>query len=288
MENILIPTDFSACANQAADAAAKLAQRMGARLHILTCIDIPENWHERSPLEQSKDAEALQRIYNASLLLNDLRHKYAELEVTTAYSSKQVYREVARYVQRHGIQLVVMGSHGASGKNEYFIGSNTQKVVREVHCPVLVIKEPLASIDFKRVVFASNFHEDELNPFLRFKAFIEPFEPEIHLVEVHTSSLFDPPYLLSQEAMDRFRALCVPFPCKIHVHRDFSIERGIRSFAQDIGAQLIAISNRHRHPLKRMFVGSNVEALVNHSHIPVLSIDYEARTEKIMVMPPVP
>ncbi|MDV7394637.1 universal stress protein, partial [Arthrospira platensis SPKY1] len=74
----MLPTDFSACANQAADAAAKLAQRMGARLHILTCIDIPGNWHERSPLEQSKDPEAQQRIYNAELLLNDLRRKYAE------------------------------------------------------------------------------------------------------------------------------------------------------------------------------------------------------------------
>lgn len=288
MKSILIPTDFSACANQAAEAAAKLAQRMEASLHILTCINIPPGWHELSPQEKSKLPEAQQSIYNAEILLNDMRRKYSSLNVSTAYSGNKVAREVALYTHKHGIDLIVMGSHGTSGKNEYFIGSNTQKVVREVHCPVLVIKEPLESINFDRVVFASNFHEDEVQPFLRFKEFVKPFVPEIHLVEIHTSSLFDPPYILSQESMDRFRSLCVPFHCKLHIHRNFSIERGIRAFAQEIGANLIGISNRQRHPLKRMFVGSNVEALVNHSHIPVLSIDYDGKEKTLSSIPPIP
>lgn len=275
MKSILAPTDFSACAFQATEAAAKLARRFGAALHLMTCLDLPKNWNRLSAREKAQMPEAQQRIYNTEVLFNDLRNRYSDIEVKTAYCAGKLTAEVRQYVSRHSIDFIVMGSHGSGGKNEYFVGSNTQKVVREVHCPTLVIKEPLEEVNFDKVVFASSFHENEREPFLKFKDFVKHFVPEIHLVEVHTSSLLDPPYFLSHEAMEEFRSLCAPFRCEAHIHRNFNVERGIRAFAEEIGARLIGISNHHRHPLKRMLSGSNVEALINHSSIPVLSIDYE-------------
>lgn len=275
MKSILAPTDFSACAFNATEAAANLARRFGAALHLITCLDIPRNWDRLSTREKAQLSEEQQKIYNAQVLFNDLRNRFSDIEVRTAYFGGKLSPQIKIYASQHDIDLVVMGSHGASGKNEYFVGSNTQKAVREVHCPTLVIKEPLKEINFDKVVFASSFHENEREPFLKFKEFVKHFVPEIHLVEVHTSSLLDPPYFLSHEAMEEFRSLCAPFRCETHIHRNFNVERGIRSFAEEVGAKLIGISNHHRHPLKRMLIGSNVEALVNHASIPVLSIDYE-------------
>lgn len=275
MKNILAPTDFSACAFQATEVAARLARRFRATLHLLTCLDIPENWGQLPARERAQRAETQQQIYNAEVLLSDLRSRYSDIEVKTECCGGKLHARVKQYVARHAIELIVMGSHGSSGKSEYFIGSNTQKVVREVHCPALVIKEPLGEVNFDRVVFASDFYENEKEPFLRFKDFVKHFVPEIHLVEIHTAFLFAPPYFLSQEAMEEFRGLCAPFRCETHIHHNFNVERGIRVFAEEVGAKLIAISNHHRHPLKRMLVGSNVEALINHSSIPVLSIDFE-------------
>lgn len=281
MKSILAPTDFSACAFQATEAAAKLARRFGASLHLMTCLPLPKNWSRLSAREKAQMPEAQQRIYNTEVLFNDLRNRFSDIDVKTAYCGGKLAAEVREYVKRHAIDFIVMGSHGSSGKNEYFVGSNTQKVVREVHCPALVVKEPLEEANFDKVVFASSFLENEREPFLKFKDFVKHFVPEIHLVEVHTSSLLDPPYFLSHEAMEEFRSLCAPFRCETHIHRNFNVERGIRTFAEEIGAKLIGISNHHRHPLKRMLIGSNVEALVNHSSIPVLSIDYEKATEAV-------
>jgi nucleotide-binding universal stress UspA family protein len=73
--------------------------------------------------------------------------------------------------------------------------------------------------------------------------------------------------------MNDFKAMCGQLDCKVHFHRDWTVDAGIRHLSEGIGADLIAISNEQRHPLKRIFTGSNVEALVNHSDIPVLSID---------------
>lgn len=274
MRTILSPTDFSLCARYATDAAAQLARRLDAQLHLLHCMNLPDGWDNWNEQQRGMRPEVQQEVTNARLELQDLSNTYPDLEVKATVCGGPLPQSVAGYVDQSAADLVVMGSHGASGKNEYFIGSNTQKVVREVHCPVLVVKEPLDKIDFGKVVFASSFHQKEREAFLRFKEFVKPFVPEIHLVEIHTSSFFDPPYILSRQAMDEFKGLCAPFRCETHVFRNFSVDRGVRAFAENIGAGLIGISNHHRHPLRRMLSGSNVEALVNHSDTPVLSVDY--------------
>lgn len=272
MKNILVPTDFSEHAEFAFNAALQLARKFDAHIHLVTIPAMgfmPSGGSKIEPgSPAAREAERLEQK------MKDWSAPHSDISFRHHVGYGKLMDLLADYVKGHGVELIVMGSHGASGKNEYFVGSNTQKVVRSVHCPVLVIKDKLEDITFDKVIFASNFNKNEEPAFLAFKNFIKHFVPEIHLVMVQTSSLFDPPYSLSTEVMKDFQQLCEPFQSKTHIYRDFTVEQGIRSFAEEIGAKLIAISNHNRHPLKRMLTGSNVEALVNHSHLPVLSIDY--------------
>ena len=102
---------------------------------------------------------------------------------------------------------------------------------------------------------------------------VEADKPEIHLVNVNTPGWFSQPYALSKSAMDDFKELCYPLKCYTHFYKDLNVDAGIRHLSEDIKADLVTISNFERHPIKRIFSGSSVEALVNHSEIPVLSID---------------
>lgn len=275
MRNILVPTDFSACAANALHAAVQLAQRFDAHLHVMTRLDLPQYWEEWEEDVRNAFPDTLQEINNTRVLQRDLQEQYPEVSMTTSITGGKLVDAINKCVQEKSIDFVVMGSHGTGGKNEFFVGSNTQRVVRMVHCPVLVVKDKIERLNFDKVIFASTFNERDKEAFLKFKNFIKRFVPEIHLVAIHTSSLFDPPYVLSKEAMEDFKDLCAPIPCHTHVYRDFTVERGIRLFASEIGAQLIVLSNHHRHPLKRMLRGSTVEAVINHAGLPVLSIDYE-------------
>jgi nucleotide-binding universal stress UspA family protein len=274
MKNLLVPTDFSQCAEYAASAAYLIAKRFGGKMHLVTSLDLPAKWDKMSAVERLADKQAQQTILQGETMLSELKKWFADIEVETAFVGRNLLDGIKKYVKDQGIDLVVMGSHGASGKNEFFIGSNTQKVVRTVHCPVLVIKNPLEKIDFQRVVFASSFNEGEMPAFERFKDFIKHYVPEVHLVSINTSP-FDAPYPVQKEIMKPFVEACEPLVCKTHVYRDLSIDEGIRSFAKETGADLVAISNHERHPLKRMLIGSNVELLVNHADLPVLTIDFE-------------
>ena len=273
MKNILVPTDNSACAKCACDAAYLLAKRFGAKLHFLTSIDLPPYW-EKLPAEEKENwASINEAIAESDRALQTLKASYPGVEVLVETSAKSLPKSIGNYIENHGIDLLVMGSHGTSGKSEFFIGSNTQKVVRTIHAPTLIVKHPLKSIDFQKIVFASSFQETEMESFLFFKNFVKHFVPEIHLVAIH-KSVFDPPYPLQLEAMKPFEQACSPLSCVTHVFKDLSVDAGIRSLSEEIGAQLIAISYHDRHPIKRMLAGSNVEALINHADLPVLTIDY--------------
>ena len=168
-----------------------------------------------------------------------------------------------------------MGSHGVSGKEEWLIGSNTQKVIRKVHKNVLVVKNPIGELTFSKVLFATGLHTGEQECFNRFLEFLRPFDiDELHVMAVDTSGYFSQPSFLMLEALKDFQKIADAYPCQTHFYSDYSVESGIRHFTEEYDIQLIGISNHNRSKIKRILMGSNVEMLINHSQVPVLSIDF--------------
>ena len=275
MNSLLIPTDFSECAKYAENVGIELAKKYGAKLYLFHHVDIPSHWESMTTSEREKHSVGLKRMYAAEKSLNEIRARIPSgIEVETHLTGGNWIERVAQYAEKKNIDMIVIGSHGASGKNEFFIGSNTQKVVRMVHCPTMIIKEPIEKLDFKKVIYASTFDTKEKEAFLKFRNFIKHFMPEFHLLTIHTSGFFDGPISLQREALKDFAELCKPFTTHTHIIDHFTIDGGIRAFAREINADLITVSNHYKRPLKRMLVGSNVETLVNHSEIPVLTIDF--------------
>lgn len=276
MKNILVPTDFSATASNAINVAFDLANDFNATIHLFTCLDIDPQWKNLSEEEKSKRSEEQQKIHNAKTLLQEWVNlaKERNIPITTSYTGGVLKVKILEAIEENDIDFIVMGSHGTSGKNEFFIGSNTQKVVRGVHCPVLVIKEDLKDYVIDKMIFVSNFDEKELDAFQYFLDFTAGIDAEIHLVEINTSNWYSQPNYLVKKSMEKFAERCKDRVCKTHFFRDWSVDAGVRRLTREIGADLIAISNQSRHPIKRMTAGSNVEMLINHAKVPVLSIDF--------------
>ena len=224
--------------------------------------------------EREQHPGALKKIYEVESSFERIRQLFPDITIETHITGGKWIDRMSQFVQQKNIDLIVIGSHGASGKNEFFIGSNTQKVVRGVHCPILVIKEPLSKVTFNKVIYASSFNEAEKVAFLKFKDFIKHFLPEIHLLTIHNSEFLDGPIILQKKVLQDYVELSKPLPAFPYIIDHFTIDGGIRAFANKLGADLIVVSNHYKRPLKRMLVGSNVEALVNHSDRPVLTIDF--------------
>ena len=279
--NILCPTDFSPVAEFAFEAACKLARQLKATLYLFHCHELgktwstDEEWNQRfDPLQEAAATAAIEQLEKMRQAAH-LHHVTCEIRQREG----DFFTELLAITEEIPFNFVVMGSHGASGKREWLIGSNTQKAIRKLHINTLVVKSPIRALKFPKAVFASGLlMEDQI----AFRHFLELAEDlgveEVNVLSIHTSGLFAPPQIVMQEALKDFEAIADGFQCKAHYFKDISIEAGIRRFVDEEKADIIAISNHTRHPLKRIFQGSTVEMIVNHADVPVLSIDYPAES----------
>ena len=275
MKSILVPTDFSKYAKYAFELACLLAKNTGAEIHLYHCMDLPKDWENQSVDEKMSDRQESSVAIEARHNLIQLQEEAQAQEITCRFftTAGNFLNDISEFIEAHPIDLIVMGSHGISGKEEWFIGSNTQKVVRKLKENILIVKEPVEELKFDKITFVSGLNSDDQIAFKSFLEFAKLIHPqEVHVLTIDTSAWFSQPTIVMEESLKDFENIASAYNCTTHFYRDFSIQSGIRHFVSENKIHLIGISNRIRNPLKRIFLGSNVEMLVNHSAAPVLSI----------------
>jgi nucleotide-binding universal stress UspA family protein len=139
IKRLLVAYDFSDYAELALKYGLSLAQEHQAELHLLHVlprgsVSQPEiSWH---PLGKEtayhQAAKRLQRAIPAEAhLWCDIKH---------AVSEGQPYREILNYAEKHEIDLISLGAHGAGFGMHTLFGSNVDRVLRQAPCPVLVAR----------------------------------------------------------------------------------------------------------------------------------------------------
>ncbi len=139
--NVLVPTDGSACATAALDQAIAVATVTGATLHVLSVVDATSLGTD---VYSGAQVEALEE--NAQTVVTEARTaaEDAPLEsvVEAVEFGSSVTREIRSYADEHGIDLVVMGTHGRTGVERHLLGSVAEKTVRSTPVPVLTVPDP--------------------------------------------------------------------------------------------------------------------------------------------------
>ena len=145
MKNILVPTDFSEHSIYAVDVAVDLAKKNGATIFLLHCVELLQRFVTEStsvlPEELFFMREASNNVKKLSL---ELQAK--GVEVKTVVETSTLTNSVKTLLEKESIDFIVMGSTGATGSKELFLGSNAEKIVRTSSVPVLVIKDKQISM----------------------------------------------------------------------------------------------------------------------------------------------
>ena len=140
LQKILLATDFSDCSKRATSYACAIARRSAARIHVLHVLEpliIAPALGEALPptffAERERSAE--EQLQEWSSAIEDYG-----LETTGSVVHGNPFVEIVRYAREHGIDLIVMGTHGRSAIAHAVIGSVAEKVVRKAQCPVLTVR----------------------------------------------------------------------------------------------------------------------------------------------------
>lgn len=269
MKRILVPTDFSIQAQRALDVALQIAKKNKGEIYLLHSVELPLHLANSSPGQLPESLFFIKLAEKKfSELLNNENLKNAP--INTVIGHDEIFKDIQNSISKNNIDLIVMGSHGATGFEEMFIGSNTEKVVRTASVPVLVIKNEHPMFKVNHFVFATDFTEECVKPFLKAKTIAENLGAKINLLYVNTPSNFKTSSQIWQ-LMEQFIEKTKPNNYELSVYNELDIEKGILNFAKETGAQLIGMSTHGRKGIAHFFNGSISEDLVNHANMPVIT-----------------
>ncbi|UCS93875.1 universal stress protein [Echinicola marina] len=273
MKKILIPTDFSDCAKAAEKAGLTIAERAQAEIHFMHILSTGIDW-VRLPMEKEDlYPETKAQIAHAKTALGALKGKAEKLGLKsdTVLLFDKGRTEIDRQIAEHEYDFVVMGSHGTSGINN-LIGTYTQKVVRHSQSPVLVVKEHVQNFKVDSLIFAASFEEDIKAPFQKIVEFARLMGARIHLLYINTPFGFKETDVV-KALMEAFKAECHHLECTLNIFDAFNEERGIQKFAESMSTDVIALVTHGKSGFMKMISPGITEHLVNHSGIPVLSVN---------------
>jgi nucleotide-binding universal stress UspA family protein len=275
VKNILTPTDFSETALLAIEHSAFMARLSKATLHLLHVIKISEfTYTINNPAALGND---IQDIENFSLqklneIAEQLKVKYA-ININTSISKGNPAEEIEVAVNNYKIDLVIMGTHGASGFNEYFIGSNAHKTIKRCHCPVITVQVDSKKLGFHDIVLPVENTYHSLEKVNKTVDLAKLYAAKIHLLGVQHNQ--------EETAIKQFDLMLENVE-KVIKHAGLSYNKTIVNgdnlaeqtlkFAEKAGADLIVVLTDHESELNDSILGALAKQMVNHSKIPVMSI----------------
>ncbi|MEM6641872.1 MAG: universal stress protein [Bacteroidota bacterium] len=274
MKRILVPVDFSETSIYAAKFAAEFSQLVQGELTLLHILEAPSIGFK--PLGK-KDQGDLASLYHQAFiegvnnrleeLKEELEHKGAEIKILLKQG--HAFDFMKKTMEEVETDLVIMGSKGASGLKEIFIGSNASRMVRYAECPVIVIKEETHLSEFTSIVFATDasIEQDQLSA--NVKTVQKLLKLDLHVLKVTTPySWLEPSQVDAQ--LQRFvdRNRMEEFATH-QISADY-VDDGAIKFAELNNSGMIIIGTHARKGLGHLIGGSISESIVNESKIPIM------------------
>lgn len=273
MKNILVPCDFSPASKEALKLAADIASRTKGRVSVLHVIYTPVMY-------DTTFAGAMPIAYNPDFITGmeeDARSEFETLcrsydngTVKPALEITQgdIVSSIKRLIEKNRIDLVVMGTTGSSGLEEILIGSNTEKVVRNVSVPVLTVRTAPSLDSIKHILLPIPLEPGQTSFMRKVKDLQAFFKARLHLLLINT-----PAHFLGEQdaekALEKFAQQYHLENCETHFRNFRKEENGIIDFATSEKMDMIAMGTHARKGLSHLFNGSITENVVNHIQYPV-------------------
>ncbi|MGA9590214.1 MAG: universal stress protein [Salegentibacter sp.] len=272
MKNILIPTDFSSCANHATSIGLEIAKKLKANVTFLHLAWTPAEW-SKMPIEREgffPETKAAIADAKDSLLQLERRAEKSGVQAETNLVFNSNIQELRKYIDEEHYSLVVMGTHGSSGL-EKLIGSNTREVINHSPVPVLAVKKQDKPLPFKKVVIASDFKEKSQKGFEKILQIALQLGLETEILFVNVPYSFTETEEI-EKMMDFFLLPHQNEQITRKVINARNEERGIQLYMQTNHPSLIATISHGHSGLGNLFRTSITENIINHFDLPVLSI----------------
>jgi nucleotide-binding universal stress UspA family protein len=270
MQKILVPCDFSEQSVNAFRLAADLADQTKGEIHLLHVTEVPVMHDSLLMPTLSFEATLLKELSDNAE--NQFKKLIADFPTETVVLSKNVFGNtslmILDYITENHIELVVMGTKGASGLRELLIGSNAERIVRRSSCPVITVRTYEKLRNIKNIVFPNSLEDDQDDLVEHIKVLQGFLKASLNIVWINTPGNFTSDSI----TLKRLKHFANKFGFKdytLNIFNDKYEESGVISFAHTINADMIAMGTHGRKGLNHIISGSLAEDVVNHIDCPI-------------------
>jgi len=258
MTTIIVPTDLS----QVADNAARYAAQMIKGVYDVNFL----LFHVCEHQEDRNSAEVL-----LTKLKEELQSRHM-IKVETKVEQGGDFIDCLERQARHSdAHLIVMGITGKSKLEQVFMGSNTLKMIEKNVCPVLVVPASAQYFEIKNACLLSDFKDVQGSmPEVPIKNVLNLFRPALHIVNVNSEHYVS---LTSDFMAERSRLLEMfqGFKPEFYFIGTFDLVETVQTFVADKNIDLLITVPRNHSFWGNLFKTSNTKKLVYESTIPILA-----------------
>jgi nucleotide-binding universal stress UspA family protein len=274
-KKIVVGIDFSDCSLNALEHAVIIARKAHAGItmvwanHLDYSKEIFSVEPENIQREVKQKFDALVETYRPQLP--------QDTPISYRMETGKVYKVICKVAEEENAFLLVIGTHGSSGFEEFWIGSNANRVVAASKRPIITIRAGVDSNkDLKTIVMPLDSTKITRQKLPITALLASYFNAEIHIVGVFTTNTDNIRYRVQnyvkqsetylKENGIRYRSVFLEAS---------NITDTVLEYAQKVNANLISIMTEQETTTANLWLGPFAAQMVNHSPIPVLSVHTE-------------
>lgn len=273
MSNIIAAVDFSDCSINALEHAVSIANKGILDLHLVW-VNNPSI--TKTTIYSDTASELIEEIKKQfARLIEKYKPQLPESNIDYVIREGKVYREILDEAREMESLCIVMGTHGSSGFEQFWIGSNANRLISISHCPVISLRAGIsAKHHLERIVMPidSTIDTRQKVPFTAYLARL--FDAEIYVVSIYASK-----YKAIQRRVDEYTDQVIEYLEEegIPYKRDTLVVDNLTTstieYAKKVRANLISIMTEQETSPFNLLIGPYAQQMVNNSPFPVLSIN---------------
>jgi nucleotide-binding universal stress UspA family protein len=287
MKKLLVPTDFSVNANNALKYAIAYAKRekdvriilLHAFHHSDLSADIlPENIPAALEELQKKSAKMMfdfcKKIRKAGLMNGECISKEG-----------RAVEVILNIINKKNIDLVIMGTKGARGIKEIFIGSNTERVIAKAPCPVVVVPKKAGFKDIKNITYVTDYYKSNLSTMIQLVEVAKVFNAQINVLNIYDEEC------MAADEKQFMRDFIKKVSNKISyekityelIYGHYEEER-LAEYMDKTASNLLVVAKNYRTLFEKVFGKNITKKLAYHRSMPLLIFNDEPvpNTEKTL------
>ncbi len=270
MKTILIATDFSAAASNAAIYAADMAYALHADMFVLHVCNVPVSFNEIPAVvteeEMIQDAEA-----HITRLKNELmKSTKGEINIRTEVLNGSFFPNLKEACARVKPYVVVMGSQGKSAVERMFFGSHAEHSMQHLTWPLITVPPETKFSWLKKIGLACDFdHVIETTPLDEIKRLVRDFNAELHVLNTRKKEAYNPELVFQSGLLQEMLSDLKP---AYHFASSTDIDEDIMAFAETNRLDLLIVLPRRHSLLDKLIHKSHTKQMVLYSHVPVMAL----------------